>query len=102
MRTPSGHFQSLSLLLAAMTSPASRTGYPYDGPCGVANAAHFTVWTDTTSDQTRAVATARYLQVTVTLPAQATPSESDLQRVPPWPVIFFLNGFLVSDNLQQA
>lgn len=99
MRTSYGHVQSLSLLLAAMIAPAaSRSGYPYDGPCGAAKAAHYTVWTDAIPEQTSALAAGKELQVTVTLPAHATPSKSDLQRLPPYPVIFFLNGFLVIQN----
>lgn len=100
MRTLSSHVQGLSLLVASMvTYSHAQDGYTYsrDGPCGALAAAHYTVPINASNESHDLRATQRKLRVTVTLPAQGATSlpESKINRAPPYPVIIFLNGFLV-------
>lgn len=98
MRTFSGHVQGLSLLVASMVTCANaQDGYSEEGPCGALAAAHYTVPINGANESHDLRATQRKLRVTVTLPAHGATSlpESKINRAPPYPVIIFLNGFLV-------
>lgn len=101
MRTLSGHLQGLSLLLASMAvscnAESAQPTYMQDGPCGALPVAHYIVPLNHSEALTGSRVAGKKLRVTVTAPAHVASLESGIIREPPWPVIFFLNGFLVCE-----
>ena len=105
MKTLSGHAQGLGLLLASMvTCSNAQTGYLTDGPCGALPAAYYTVAVNSFNESADTRGSKTKLRVTVTLPAHSSGSlpESETTRSPPYPVIFFLNGFLVRKHAFES
>ncbi|KAA6429379.1 MAG: hypothetical protein FRX49_00773, partial [Trebouxia sp. A1-2] len=104
MRSFNGHLRGLSILLGSMASSVTQTSYPYlkDGPCGVSPVAHYTVMANVVNAANETQAQ-RKLSITVTLPAHGTDSTSwQISRSPPYPVIFFFNGFLLKPAYYSA
>lgn len=100
MRTFAGHVRGLTLLLGSMAAGIAEPDCPYsnDGPCGVQPGVDYNVFANTLGSRT----SQRKLRVTVTLPAhpaEVKSSPGQISRTCPYPVVFFLSGFLVRNNM---
>ena len=97
MRSFAGNLRGLTLLLGSMATGITERDLPYlnDGPCGFQPGVDYSVFADAAESRN----SQRKLRVTVTLPAQpaeALSSPGQTNRTPPYPIVYFLNGFLVS------
>ena len=98
MRSFAGNLRGLTLLLGSMATGVTKSDLPYsnDGPCGVQPGVDYSVLADVVGSRH----SQRKLRVTVTLPAhpaEALSSPGQINRTPPYPIVYFFNGFLVSD-----